>query len=134
MERLPNWDAALAAYLAERESWPFAYGVHDCAMFAAGAVRAMRGVDPAEAFRNRYRTRAGSLKILRTVGEGTLEKTFDARFPFVPPGYARRGDLVWNGESVGVCFNGDGLFVPLDEDGQGYVRLPRETWRKAWAV
>ena len=45
--RTPYWRSALAAYIAETMRKPFAWGLHDCALFAAGAVEAMTGNDPA---------------------------------------------------------------------------------------
>lgn len=41
--RLPAWPELLADYIEARRHRPFAWGTHDCATFAAGAVVAMTG-------------------------------------------------------------------------------------------
>ena len=46
MTRLRDWRTRLAAYLAAGRAKPFAYGEHDCARFAAGAVEAVTGDNP----------------------------------------------------------------------------------------
>ena len=66
--RLPDWKQHLTLYLADVARRPFAPGVHDCALFAAGAVQAMTGVDMAAPFRGRYRTLAGGSRILKAAG------------------------------------------------------------------
>lgn len=44
--RLPNWQQRLAALLQARQHMPFAWGLNDCASFAAHAVYAQRGTLP----------------------------------------------------------------------------------------
>ena len=68
MTRLDDWHARLAAYVYEAGRTPFAYGAHDCALFAAGAVAAMTGTDLASDWRGRYRTLAGGLKAVKRAG------------------------------------------------------------------
>lgn len=117
--RLPTWDMALASYLAQvvpevRE------GRDDlCALFAAGAVEAVTGDNPAARFRGRY----------AEVAEA-LEATIDGLFPEVPRAFAQRGDLAWYDGSVGVVVGGDALFVG-DND---LEHVPRALWVKAWGV
>lgn len=132
--RLSTWEARLGTYLAERRTMPFAWGSNDCALFAAGAVEAMTGSDPAAAFRGAYRSMAGSVRALKQHGAGTLEATIDALFPAIPTGFVRRGDLVWNGEAVGVCVGAVALFVGQEGDAAGLVRVPRAEWVKGWRV
>lgn len=66
--RRPDWKPRLIAWLAEVARTPFAFGHHDCALFAAGAVQVMTGRDPAARFRGRYRTLKGGLRVLRAAG------------------------------------------------------------------
>lgn len=133
-QRISTWEAALSAYLSEQRDRPFSHGTHDCALFAAGAVQAMTGHDPAADFRGAYRSVAGSVRALKERGAGTLEATIDAMFPTIPAGFVRRGDLVWNGESVGVSIGSVALFVGTDEGKNGLVRVPRAEWMKGWRV
>lgn len=132
--RISTWEAALSAYLAAQRGKPFAHGAHDCALFAAGAVLAMTGSDPAADFRGAYRSIAGSVRALKDIGAGSLEATIDAIFPVIPAGIARRGDLVWHDGSVGVCMGGIAFFVGHEGDAVGLVMVPRAEWVKGWRI
>lgn len=68
MIRRADWPARLAAYLAVEAGTPFVPGTSDCALFAAGAVAAMTGSDPAARWRGRYSTARGGLRVLRREG------------------------------------------------------------------
>lgn len=134
MIRRSDWEQRLAGYLAECEGAEFAWGRMDCALFAAGAVLAMTGIDPAAAFRGRYRSVAGSVRALRLYGAGTLEATIDSMFPERPIGFARRGDLVLADGAVGVCVGADAVFVGQEGERAGLVRIARAGWTRAWSV
>jgi hypothetical protein len=88
------------------------------------------GVDNAAAFRGAYSTELGAAKALRRIGAGDIESTFDSFYPERPIGFARRGDLVFNGEAVGVCIGAVAVFLSDD----GYSHVPRAQWQKVWAV
>lgn len=66
--RRPDWRHRLVAYTAEVTRASFHPGRHDCALFAAGAVEAMTGVDYAAPYRGRYTTERGGVRILRREG------------------------------------------------------------------
>lgn len=134
MDRLANWEERLSSFLRDRRRAPFKYGSNDCAMFASDAVIAITGTDPAPDFRGKYRTLAGSVRALRDIGEGDLDRTFSDRFPSKPVAFARRGDLVFNGEAVGVCLGADCAFVGSEENVEGLVTIPTMQMKKAWAV
>lgn len=134
MIRLPDWEARLHAYLADKEGVSFTWGATDCALFAAGAVEAMTGTDPAAAYRGRYSTAAGSVRALTRYGAGTLEATIAAAFPDRAIGHARRGDLVMVDGMVGVCIGADALFVGEEDGAPGLVRFPRTAWARCWGV
>lgn len=51
MSRRPNWRVYLDGLINERLRRPFAWGSNDCALFAADAVEAVTGVDPAAGLR-----------------------------------------------------------------------------------
>lgn len=134
IERLSNWESAFADFLAERRDRPFEYGKNDCALFAADCALALTGIDPAPDFRGKYKTKAGSLRALRKIGNGDLESTFDARFPAKAPAFARRGDLVFNGEAIGVCAGAIAVFVGEQGGAPGLVTFPMSNMIKAWEI
>lgn len=134
MMRLPTWERALSDYLASMRVVEYRYGRNDCGLFAAGAVLAMTGEDPAAAFRGEYDSATGAAKALRRIGAGDLESTLDSMFPRKQPPFAHRGDLIWNGEAVGVCAGAYALFIAAEGQGGGLVRVMRADWQGAWAV
>tara|TARA_B100000678_G_scaffold291122_1_gene306382 strand:- start:12973 stop:13401 length:429 start_codon:yes stop_codon:yes gene_type:complete len=142
MNRLPDWEERLSAFIIANRDRPHDWGQHDCILMACGGVEAQTGIDPAKAYRGRYSDAAGAARALRELGKGTLLKTVDAEFERRPVGMARRGDLVWYEGSVGLCAGGAGLFVgeerltnkaglPMRE---GLVAIPRALLSKAWTV
>lgn len=130
MIRKTTWEEELSDYIASKRDEPFDYGVNDCAMFAAGAVEAMTGENPMEEFFGSYGDLRGSIKALKTLGEGSLEATIDGKFDEVEVGRAQRGDLAFFDGSVGVVLGGFAYFVSDD----GLERIPREYWDKCWRV
>ena len=83
MQRLPDWRARLGAHIAAHRTRPFAYGAHDCATFAAGAVQAVTGSDPAAGLTG-YTTRAGGLRRLRRNGLEDHVAFVASRFAEIP--------------------------------------------------
>ncbi len=134
MPRLIDWEAGLNAYLASVMHTQFSWGSHDCALFAASAAEAITGEDRAADFRGKYDSHAGALQALRDIGSGTLLRTYRDRYPEIPVGKARRGDLIWNGFAIGVCIGPVALFVGEPNDKAGLVRVPRGQWKRAFAV
>lgn len=127
LQRRPDWILRLMAWLESCHATPFAYGRHDCALFAAGAVEAMTGHDFAAPFRGRYATLAGGLRVLRRAGFADHVELAAHHLPAVHPAYARQGDLlVFAGEAgrVLAVMQGQGAYV-LTETGQlGWRALP----------
>lgn len=140
MTRRSTWEADLSAYIASVRSRAFEYGQHDCGLFAAGAVLAMTGDDPGAPFRGQYSTELGCAKALKKFGAGDLESTLDSLFERRPIGRLQRGDLVWNGDAVGVCMGDYALFVGRAETvegegvSEGLIRIPRTEWAGGWRV
>jgi hypothetical protein len=58
----------LAAFLSAAASQGFAWGRHDCMLFAADWARALTGDDPAAAWRGSYDSQFGALAILTAEG------------------------------------------------------------------
>lgn len=112
--RLPDWRVRLVAYLAEAARRPFAEGAHDCALFFAGGVAAMTGVDHAEAYRGRYRTTRGGLRILRRHGFADHIALAAHHLPEQPVAFAREGDGAAvptpEGPALGIV-QGEGVYV-----------------------
>ena len=128
--RRPDWRPRLVAYLEEVRARPFAYGSHDCALFAAGAVMAMTGADLAADYRGRYTGLKEGLKLAGTSHLRILRQHFEE----VPTAFAGVGDLALIGEvgfpALGI-FEGEHILV-LREDGLGL--MPRAAATQAWRV
>jgi hypothetical protein len=123
--RLPDWKQRLIAYLEDCVRRPFQFGRHDCALFAAGAVQAMTGTDPAADWRGRYRTLKGGLKAVRRAGYADHIALAAAVLPEVHPAFAAPGDLAVigtpDGPALGVV-QGEGVYV-LGPDRIGLVSM-----------
>jgi hypothetical protein len=92
--RRPDAAEALARLLAERQRAPFAWGVHDCCLWAADAVRAQVGVDPAAQLRGRYASALQAARVIAAAG-GSLEDIARAALgqPLRHPMLACAGDV-----------------------------------------
>ena len=130
MIRISNWECALSEYLMSKRKEPFEYGVNDCCLFAAGAVEAITGENPIPEFIGKYDSLKTSIRALREIGAGDLEKTMDSKFTAIPIGHGQTGDLAFHDNSVGVIIDADALFV----SDEGPVRISRDQWSKAWSV
>lgn len=135
MIRLPDWEDRLSAYLAAREKAEFRFGKMDCALFAAGAVEAMTGEDPAAQWRGRYRSHAGSVRQIRKAGHKSLVSLVSDIFEEIPPAFARRGDIVADrAGSLGVCIGAAALFVGEEDGAPGLIRVGLIDWSTAWRI
>jgi hypothetical protein len=132
--RLPDWKPRLTAYLAEITPVAFRMGSQDCALFAAGAVRAMTGHDPAAAFRGSYTDLKSGLRRLKAAGFESHIQIAEALFDRVHPAFAQVGDLalieVPDGYALGLVA-GEKL-VCLTPAGLGH--LPRTAAVATWTV
>ena len=144
--RLPDWRPRLVAYLARITATPFAYGTHDCALFAAGAVEAMTGEDLAAPYRGRYGSLKGGLKCLAKAGAADHVALIRARCDQIAPAFAAVGDIAVIGPEAAISagtsrvapgpaalgiFEGEHIVV-LREEGLGFV--PRATATLAFRV
>ena len=134
--RAPDWEERLAVFLDRKREEPFKWGSHDCALFAADAIKAMTGTDPGEAFRDTYSDRAGSALALRDHGAGTLLKTVTAWLGAPKhPAFAQRGDLVMKDRNtLGVCVGLHSWFVGEEHGHNGLVALPTAHCTKAFTL
>lgn len=125
----------LIEYVAKAARTPFQWGKHDCALFAAGAVKAQTGKDPARGLRGRYSTVSGAMKHLRKLGYTSLGDLAGAQFQEIPPAFAQVGDIAVvhddaATEALGVV-QGERIYV-LRPDGLGLV--PLMSARRAFRV
>lgn len=134
LARLPDWETRLGDYLAAHRRASFRYGKLDCVLFAAGAIAAMTGEDPAAEIRGRYRSKIGAARKLHAQGHRTLAEMMDARFEPIGTVSAMRGDVVMEQGSLGVCTGKQALFVGEDGGAEGLVSLPLASWERAWRV
>lgn len=135
--RLKNWPSLLDAFIESRRNEPFRWGVNDCGLFAADAVRAITGIDPAAAIRG-YRTAFGAARLgwmARSEQDpiGVLSLPGRCGMAKIPAAFAGRGDLVslpmGRAIVIGICLGlksaGPGpagvVFVP--------TALAIEAWR-----
>lgn len=130
IERHSIWEQALSDYIESVRDKPFEYGTHDCCCFISGAIESMTGVDPMVEFRGQYDSLKTSIKALRDIGEGDLEKTLDTKFGQVPIANAGRGDVAFFEGCAGIVAGRFAWFV----DDDGLHRVPRSYWGKAWRV
>lgn len=128
--RLPNWQTRLAAYVRQRSSQPLVWGVHDCALFAAGAVAAVTGrYVPLPAY---IGARQG-LRTLRALGGLRAIATRELGDP-IPAQRAGVGDVVLvatgKREALALC-NG---VTALGPGPDGLVAVPLRHAVMAWRV
>lgn len=132
-ERYRDWIARLDAYVRSHAGTPFTWGTLDCALFAAGAVEAMTGVDFARGFRG-YVTEAGGRRKLRKKGFESHVDLAAHRLPEIAPARAREGDVAVLQTDLGLSLGiVQGRFVhAMGPDGPGLA--PRSAMTRAFAV
>ena len=131
--RLRDWQSRLDATIAAHRAMPFAWGAHDCALFAADCVQAVTGTDPAADLRGKYRTEAGAARHIKRLGG--MEAIADARLGArVPVLMAQVGDVALIGADAphfAVCAGQHWLAAALDG---GLAVLPLRDARICWRV
>lgn len=135
--RPADWAESMAKFVEQRRDMPFAWGTHDCFLFAADAVNALHGIDFMAPFRGKYSTEQEAEALL--AAHGGLEQAAAGRMqavglPETAPNFAHRHDvaLVQNGNQLllGLVL---GVHVAVTgSDGLRFVR--RSMIRRAWAV
>lgn len=131
--RIENWPLALAAFIESRKDTPFAWGAHDCTLFAADAALAITGVDPAASYRGDYDSEIGAARIIVAAGgfRALVTQNMGAE---INPKMAQRGDWVLveqdGAEALAVCMG-----VSMVAAGQsGLVTRPMSAAITAWRV
>jgi len=132
--RLHDWDHRLSQAIEAARGTPFAYGTHDCCVFAADCIEAVTGRDIAAAWRGRYDTWSGGLKLAKARNLPQLATRF---FAEVHPAFAHRGDVgvapigeLRGGKRTLMLLVIDGAFAV----GPGANLVPRGVVTRAWRV
>ena len=116
--RHSDWKVRLAQYLGDIARAPFEPGVNDCALFAAGAVAAMTGLDLAADWRGKYATLEAGLALLKTAGHADHTALAALHFEEINPVFGAPGDIAVvegpQGETLGI-FQGAGIYVLTTE-------------------
>lgn len=113
------------------------WGIDDCSLWCADALREALGVDVAAKFRGRYKTRLGAMRVL---GPGGVIRAWNEaahinRWLAIEQGFENTGDIgiVSNGRiaSAAIC-RAPGWFVARDH--AGYAGVPTASVSQIWAV
>jgi hypothetical protein len=144
MKRFEHWATrSLHSFLKDEMHKPFAWGQNDCCLFSANAIQSFTGVDVALDFRNKYTTKLGAFKAIKTITGGTTVEDAAVycanKFGLkerIHPLMAQRGDLAvfHNGDEVIaglVHLNGRSVVSVSDN---GTVILPITTIKRSWSV
>lgn len=120
MPRFETWPKILAEKIQDARGKPFAWGTHDCALWAFEVVAALTGIDHVAEVRGTYDSREGALRCLASTWGCGLEDSVTLLLgePLPSPLYAQRGDVVsigtGDGPALGICLGADLVFVSAD--------------------
>lgn len=130
--RVQGWESLLADHIQEAYGRPFAWGTHDCAVWAARWVRTCTGQDFVSAWEGHYTSELGAARLMRKRGYGHVEDIADERLTAVPVTLAKRGDLLLHpvDGALGICFGRHGFFL-AERD---VTMLDTLACPKAWVV
>jgi hypothetical protein len=127
-----EWRERFDTLVRERMSTPFAWGTHDCCLWAADCVLAVSGVDPAADLRGTY---SSAIEAVRLVDQlGGMEAIAARGGAPIPPLCAGVGDVglvtLDDRELLAVCA-GDVWLAP---GANGLAARPLAEARLAWGV
>lgn len=125
-----QWEKRLVAVTEAHINTPLVWGKSDCLLTACDAIEAMTGIDPAADIRGRYKSKAGSYRLIKQRGYDSLGAVLSDRFAEIPVAMAGRGDVGIYQNTVGYfCEYG---FAVKGEDGLRF--LPRMMAERAFKV
>jgi hypothetical protein len=142
----PDWEKQFFELIKERKDQPLTWGENDCCLFACDAIERMTGIDPAEWFRGKYKTKIGAYKKLKQFsGGGILEAavkiTRELGFPEINPLLAGRGDVVYCesietasmgiNHSLGIVAMSGAIAIPGKAN---LIYLPLRKATRAWKI
>ena len=133
IDRLPDWPARLSELVTRAHALPFAWGSHDCCLWAADAVVALTGRDPAIDLRGLYFDEFGAYRALRAVG-GLLGAGQRTGRRLTNPRFALDGDVAIVSDGRLPMLAVRSADVWLCAATQGLHALPIDAARIAWGV
>lgn len=97
--RYENWPGIFEAQIKDATDRIFAWGEFDCCLWACDVIEAMTGRDPAETFRDKYKSKRGAYgQLKRQHGGGVAEAAVAIYermgFQEIHKNFAQRGDVV----------------------------------------
>lgn len=133
--RVRGWEQQLVRLTTGKLRTPWAWGEHDCVMFAADCILAMTGVDLADEFRGRYENEHEAWALLAHLGHEDLGSLVSTRLPEIKPRDAQRGDVVLMpgefGDFIAIC---DGATAVGPRAPRGINHNPMSAAVRAWRV
>jgi hypothetical protein len=133
MTRLRNWPSRFAELVDRARSSPFAWGSHDCCLWAASATLAITGTDPAAHLRHTYFSERAGLKVLASIGG--LEGAGALIGPSIPLALATVGDVglvTWPDQTRSLAVRSMSTWMCAGD--HGIVHLPLDAANMAWGV
>lgn len=137
LQRLPDWQERLHAFLNSRAATAFEWGRHDCSLFAADAAHAITGTDPLPAAWRKHRSALAAQRLQAKHGGLQAMVTGLLGEP-VAPLLARVGDVgllphaggPGSGPLLAVCGGAHWLAAAA----VGVAVLPLQQAELAWRV
>lgn len=132
MTKLADWESRLSALVTQAHTRPFAWGSHDCCLWAADCVLAQTGIDHGEGIRGTYADAREAIAMLDSMGglDG-VGSLFGSR---IPPLSVMHGDVgvvrCGDRDLMGLC-NGDHWLVTGTN---GLLLVPLGDASMAWRV
>lgn len=138
MTRLPDWPERLDRVVEDARHSTFTWGRFDCCLFAADAMSAVTGIDPAASWRGVYADARTASRLLARMGGLEATATAIARhhgWPAVPPAFLGRGDVALvrledDRHALAVCL-GIGFALPAR---RGLAVLDRTHALSGWRI
>lgn len=130
-------EAAVLQAMSSAEKSEMVWGVDDCAMWVASIIRETLGYDPAERFREKYKTRDTAHQELGTLGLGFAIRQSAKQFGWkrILPEFAEAGDIgsmMLDKIPVTVICRKRGWFIGRNET--ACTLVPSSRVRIAWSV
>lgn len=130
--RFEDWPQRLENEIQVAQNLVFQWGVNDCLLWTASIVKSITGVDHAQAYRGKYRTRSEAVKLLIDLGfHSTADAVTNKLRKHDSVLMAQRGDVVFFDGAIGICI-GDRCMFLTDHSGLAFV--PLNLCAAAWAV
>lgn len=140
LKRFEDWPLRLSRFITESRPKRFAWGTHDCLLFAADTIVALTGHDFGAGIRGQYGNEDEAMQIVARFGAGVddVVRAFLGE-PLEYPLKARRGDVVVaeiKGRRTGGIVDDTGrraLFIAQEATASGnMVSLPLSQALTVW--